>query len=150
MRRLLRSLLFVLVLALTLALPVFAQTDAPPADAPAVPDLVALLFSLSGVGLLVTAIVNALKKTGLVKDGQSGWFVTGFNLAGLGVLYFLKLFAPEFDLPGADAIASQLAQILTLIVGLGSQIGFSQLWHGVLKRLALPLVSTSFKPAPTF
>lgn len=142
-----QSLLLVCVLALVFALPAFAQAETPPA--PAVPDLVALLFSLGGVGLLVTAIVNALKVTGLIKDGQSGWFVTGFNLLGLIILYALRLFAPAFDLANADAVAGQVAQILTLIVGLGSQIGFSQLWHGVLKRLALPLVSTSFKPAPT-
>lgn len=146
MTRLLRPLFVALLLSLFFVLPVFAQSETP--AAPAVPDLVALLFSLSGVGLLVTAIVNALKTTGLVKDGQTGWWVTGFNLAGLGALYFLKLFAPTFDLTNADSIASQLAQVLTLIVGLGAQIGFSQGWHGVLKRLALPLVSTSFKQAP--
>lgn len=147
MRVLLRSLWLVAVLAAVFVFPAFAQTPEPPA--PTVPDLVALFFSLSGVGLLVTAIVNALKLTPLIKDGQAGWWVTGLNLAGLGLLYFLKIFAPTFDLANADSVAGQLAQILTLIVGLGSQIGFSQVWHGVLKRLALPLVSTSFKATPS-
>ena len=107
--------------------------------------LVTLLLSLGGVGTLVAAIVNALKSAGVVKDGQAQTFVLGFNLLGLVVLFVLGIFAPSTDLSQLDSTAAQVAQLLTIVVGLVVQFGGSKLAHGAFK--GIPVIGKSFSVA---
>lgn len=104
--------------------------------------LVALFLSLGGVGTLVAALVNALKTVGVVKDGQAQTFSLGFNLVGLVALFALGLFAPDADLAGIDATAAQVAQLLTIVVGLVVQLGGSKIAHSVLK--GAPVIGKTF------
>lgn len=107
--------------------------------------LVTLLLSLGGVGTLVAAIVNALKTSGVVKDGQAPTFVLGFNLLGLVILFLVGLFAPATDLTQLDSTAAQVAQLLTIVVGLLVQFGGSKLAHGTFK--GVPVIGKSFSAA---
>lgn len=108
-------------------------------------DLVLQLGSLVGVGTLITVIVNLLKLTGAVKDGQAANWSTGLNLIGLAVLFVIGIYKPQFDLGQADAVAAQVAQILTLVFGLVVQLWSSKGSHGLLR--GVPLVGKSFTPA---
>lgn len=104
--------------------------------------LFALFVSLAGTGSLIAAIVNALKTFGVVADGQAPQWSLGLNLIGLVVLFAIGLFAPTADIQGLDGIAAQVAQILSLVLGLVVQLGGAKWAHGLLK--GTPVVGKSF------
>ena len=108
-------------------------------------DLVLKFSSLVGVGTLITVIVNVLKFTGWVKDGQAMTWSTGLNLLGLAALFVIGIYNPQFDLGKADAVAAQVAQILTLVFGLIVQLWSSRGAHNLLR--GVPLIGKSFAPA---
>lgn len=98
--------------------------------------------ALGGVAALVTAIVNALKQFGVVKDGQAPTASLLLNAAGFVALILLKVFAPTFDFASADATAASLSQILVLVLGLAGQLIVSKGFHSGLR--GLPVVGKSF------
>lgn len=104
--------------------------------------LFALFVSLAGTGSLIGAIVNALKSFGVVADGQAGTWSLGLNLAGLVALFVLGVFAPTADIKDIDGVAAQIAQLLTIAVGLFVQLGGAKLAHSLLK--GVPVVGKSF------
>lgn len=110
---------------IALAEPVALQT-APPVD---LPSLLTQFMALAGVGALVALIVNILKTVGVVKDGDAPTWTTGFNLAGLALLFFLKVFMPQADIGQLDGLAATLAQICVLVLGLVTQLLGSKLAH---------------------
>jgi len=101
-------------------------------------------LSLAGVGLLVAVLINVGKTAGLVKDGTAPTWSLGINLAGLVALFVLKVFAPQVDVSNLDSVAGQVAQILTIAVGLFVQLGGSRLGHELVKNI--PLIGKSFTP----
>lgn len=103
---------------------------------------VALFVSLFGTGTLIAAVVNALKTVGVVADGKAPVWSLGLNLLGLVVLFLIGLFAPTADIKGLDGIAGQVAQLLTIAVGLFVQLGGAKWAHGLLK--GTPIVGKSF------
>jgi len=107
------------------AAPAAPQT-APPVD---LPSLLTQFMALAGVGALVALIVNILKTAGVVKDGDAITWATGFNLAGLVLLFFLKVFAPAADIGQLDGIAATIAQIGVLVLGLITQLLGSKVGH---------------------
>jgi len=104
--------------------------------------LLSLFASLGGVAALVTALVNALKRIGVVKDGQSANASLLLNAAGFLAVILLKVFAPTFDFTSADATAGSLAQILVLVLGLVGQLIVSKGLHAGLR--GLPVIGKSF------
>ena len=54
-------------------------------------------LALGGVAALVTALVNAGKQFGLVKDGQAPTAALLLNALGFAALLLLNVFAPDFD-----------------------------------------------------
>ena len=57
-------------------------------------DILILIAGLSGLGGLISVIVNILKQVGVVKDGTSETWFQILNLiafVGVAVVYFLKL-----------------------------------------------------------
>jgi hypothetical protein len=104
--------------------------------------LVTGFLSLAGAAGLIAALVNAGKAAGLVQDGKAGMWSLGLNLVGLVTLYIVGLVKPDFDIGQADAVAGSLAQILTLVLALLSQLGISKLAHLSIK--GLPLIGTSY------
>lgn len=104
--------------------------------------LVAQLVALAGVGTLIAVLVNLGKQVGIVKDGQAPIASTALNLAALVGLFLLKVFKPETDPTQLDAVAAQVAQLLTLVFGLFVQLGGAKLGHELLK--GVPVVGKSF------
>jgi hypothetical protein len=91
--------------------------------------LVAQFLTLAGIGALIAFIVNALKTAGVVKDGTSATWATGFNLIGLVALFILKVFVPSADIGKLDGVAATIAQIGVLVLGLITQMLGSKLAH---------------------
>lgn len=92
-------------------------------------NLVLQFVALAGVGALIAFVVNALKTAGVVKDGTSATWATGFNLLGLVVLFVLRVFVPSADVGKLDGAAATIAQIGVLVLGLITQMLGSKLAH---------------------
>jgi len=118
-----------LVPAVALAAPAVLQT-APPID---LPTLLAQFMALAGVGALMALLVNILKVAGIVKDGDAPTWATGFNLVGLVVLLFLKVFVPQADIGQLDGIAATIAQIGILVLGLITQLLSAKAAHAAVR-----------------
>ena len=99
-------------------------------------------LALGGVATLATAIINALKQFGIVKDGQAPTASLLLNAAGFVALILLKVFSPDFDFASADATAASLSQILVLVLGLVGQLLVSKAAHTALK--GTPVIGKSF------
>lgn len=105
---------------------------------------IALQFgTLLGVGGLIAATVNILKLTPLVTDGNTGQWYAGLSLVAFLLLIYFNVFR-GVDLVVIDDQSTRVAQILLFVGMYLSQLGAGQFFHDVLKKLGLPLVSTSF------
>lgn len=122
-------------------LPVFGQSETP-APALDLTSLAAQFAALAGAGALISALVNAGKAAGLVKDGQAPTIVTAFNILGVAGLLALRVFQPGADLAGMDATAGGIATALIAITGLVVQLGGSKLFHTLAK--STPVIGKSF------
>ncbi len=98
--------------------------------------------SLVGFAALIAVLINILKLAGVVKDGTAQTWSAGFNLAGLMVLFVLRVFHPELDLSGFDRQAGALAEVAMVLIGYITQLFSSRLTHLALKNV--PLVGKSF------
>lgn len=112
-------------------------------------NLVTQFATLAGVAALVAATINALKLTPLINDGNTGPWYAGLSLLAFGALAYFGIFNPDVSLLALNDMAAQAATVLFFVTGYLTQTGVGQLWHGVLKQLNIPLVSTSFtEPLP--
>lgn len=126
------------------ASPSVYQAEAPAATLPPI-DLSKILTtfeSLTGVAIFITALVNALKKVGLVKDGQAASWSAGLNLLFLTGLIVLQVIGKASLVPAIDYQAGVIAGIITTMIGLVYQIFLSQKTHNSVLA-GLPVVGTS-------
>ena len=110
------------------------------------PDLVPyleLLGTLAGFAALFVAVVNVLKRYGVIADGQAGLVSLALNFALLGFVIVGKNFG--VDLTKFDSVANVIANLVTVILGL---IAPSLISHGVhrLVRARVPLIGFSHSP----
>src|SRR3990167_40085 len=105
-------------------------------------ELVTQLGTLAGFGGLIALIVNALKTFGVVKNGQSPIWSLGLNVAGIVILFLLKVFKPDVDPAQYDGIAGKIVTIATLALGLFVQLGGSKGVHNLVR--GVPLLGKSF------
>jgi hypothetical protein len=109
-------------------------------------NLVTQFVALAGIAALISVVVNLLKVAGVVKDGQSEYYVVGLNLLGLVVLFVFHVFQPSaINLPGWDATAASIAQILTIVLGFIGQLGVSRVSYAATK--GMPIIGKSFAVA---
>ncbi len=101
-----------------------------------VQSLLTVLFSMSGFGALVSALVNLLKSVGVVKDSQAQTWVCGLNLLGVLGLYALGISGAAFDLAQADSTLNLLAQFLVAAGQLLLALGGSKLFYGAVRGAA--------------
>lgn len=143
------ALVAVLLALITCAWGVGSALAAPPIqDATQGVDFSALLgqfTALAGVGALIAALVNTLKKFGVVKDGDAMTWATGLNLVGIVALYLLRVFAPSVDVGGVDSLAQSIAEILVLVVGVVLQLGLTRGANAILK--GAPVIGYSYTEA---
>lgn len=97
---------------------------------------------LAGFAALVAVVVNALKRFGVIKDGESPRWVLIFNLVGLVIFVAVRLFAPQVDVGAADQLIAQLAQILVIVLGFVAQVGVSKVSNLAVR--GLPVIGFSY------
>ena len=95
--------------------------------------------SMLGVAALVSVIVDALKRWGLVKDGDAPKWSAAINLVFLAALVAARYFAPQFSVEFLDNQASLLSQIAAFVLSYIFQLSFSAKVHedGVMKESVL-------------
>jgi len=98
---------------------------------------------LLGVAALLSLLVNAGKRFGLVKEGYGGKVFAGLQLVAIAVLVYLRLYAP-FSLVELDAKAAEFAQAGAIIFGYLVSLRFGQDAHYTAKDLDIPVVGFSF------
>lgn len=140
-------IMFLLIPGLALLLMAFRPFQdgtPPPADPLAsIVSIVVQFAALGGVATLVVAVVNLLKYTPLIQDGQSGRWYAGLSLAAFFALIYFHVFK-GIDLSFLDAQAAQIAVILVFIGGFLVQLRLGQSSYGILASLKIPLVGASF------
>jgi hypothetical protein len=97
-----------------------------------------VLGGQGGIGVFVSAFVNALKSVGLVKNDKGLIWVQALNLVLFVVFGVLMIIGIEFD---PTAIEEWLV-ILTTLLGLVVQLFASEATHAKLK--GLPVVGKSY------
>lgn len=132
--------------------PTTIVADAPPVAPETLPsptstivDIAVQFGALVGVAGLVAAIVNILKLTPLIKDGDTGPWYAGLSILAFAALVYFKIFR-GVDISAVDKEAAQLSVILIFVTGYLVQLKAGQSWHDVLKLLKIPGISTSFSP----
>ena len=103
--------------------------------------LVALLPTFAGAGALIAAIVNVLKKFGVVKDGGAGTASLLLNLALLVGLALAQVYS--IDLTKWDTLAGGVAQIVAVVLTLLGQTGFAWGAHKLLKAGGVSILGYS-------
>ncbi|MCE5208276.1 MAG: hypothetical protein LLG42_08190 [Chloroflexi bacterium] len=99
--------------------------------------------ALVGMAALIAVIINILKLTGLVKDGDAQTWSAGLNLAGLAVLFILRVINPNIDLGQVDEQMGSLAKTAMVVIGYVSQLLASKATHLAVKNV--PLIGTSLQ-----
>lgn len=113
-------LLTLLVLLLAFPVTVLAQSD--PAPDPALGEIDGFLAAL-GLGAVMTVVVQALKRAGLIPDGASGTVVTALNVVLFTVLIIVGAFGLDLGGDAATAIFSVIAQVGKLLAAILSSFG---------------------------
>lgn len=139
-RKFLTRILLIVALAGLLFLPTAiakAQDPTPPpetAGEAALPEgMVGDLLGLGGVAACITALVNAGKRVGIVKDGQAPAWAFGLNLVGMAGYLALQQLAPDTNLQQLDATAGEFAKIGFIILGLVGQMAVSRGTNAIIK-----------------
>ena len=117
---------------------------APPSTAITVdlPGLLTSFLALAGAAAATAALVNAGKFFKLIPDGAAPNVSLVLNLIGFVVLTVVRLFRPDFDVAGADAVLATVATVLTSVLALLSQLGVSKLVNNGIKDI--PVIGFSY------
>lgn len=112
-----------------------------PAVSVDLPQLLTSFLALAGFAALTAAVINAGKFIGLIPDGQAPNVSIVLNVVGFAALVILRLFQPDFDVAGTDSVLATIATILTSILALGGQLGFTKIINNGIK--GLPVIGYS-------
>lgn len=102
-----------------------------------------LLGTLVGFAALFTAIINILKRYGVIADGQAGLVSLALNFALLGFVIVGKQFG--VDLTKFDSIANAIASLITVVLGLILPPLVSRSVHRLM-RARVPFLGFSHSP----
>lgn len=103
-------------------------------------DLFTQYTLLAGVAAFITAVVNALKRFGVVQDGQAPTLVFVLNLIGFVLFVLANLVG--FRVGPVDTAAGVIANFITGALGFIVQISASKVAHHGLKRS--PVIGYSY------
>lgn len=120
---------------------ILLQTAPPPVTVD-LPGLLTSFLALAGAAASVAALVNAGKFFKLIPDGAAPNVSLVLNLIGFVTLTVVRLFRPDFDVAGADAVLATVATVLTSVLALLSQLGVSKLVNNGIKDI--PVIGFSY------
>lgn len=104
-----------------------------------------VVLSLGGMAALIAGLVNTGKVLGVVKDGDAPKASLLLNVILFVGVALAGVFAPTLNLTGLDGIARDVAQILGLLLGIGSQLGLTKKFADWFK--GLPVIGFSHSDA---
>ncbi|MCK9592759.1 MAG: hypothetical protein M0Q91_12220 [Methanoregula sp.] len=107
-----------------------------------------VVLGMVGFGAFVSAVVSVLKTFGVVQDGDSQTWVTGFNLLGVIAIYIAKAAGTEVDLVTIDANLSTAATLLIACGQLVVSLGGSKLFYSTAK--GMPVLGKTFSKEQPF
>ena len=90
-------------------------------------ELKAQFVLLGAFTIFVPALINFLKTIQVVPDGTAAMVNAVIEAVLFAVFVGIKLFAPSFDIPAADAWLVQAAAVLTFLITFLGQLGISKL-----------------------
>ena len=149
MRRISMYLLFLSLFVAIIGFPlvaVHAAPSVPQAVEPVATDWASLLVtfkSLTGAAMLIAAVVNILKSSGIAKDNQASAWSAGLNLAALVALFIFQLHGKSNDVPALDSQAGSLSTVIEVIFAFFWQLWASRKTHDVILA-GLPYFGSSY------
>ena len=103
-------------------------------------------LKLGGIGFALSAIINAMKSMGIIKDGQSGLWLFFLQVIGLSAIGYMGFTQPELFpelLQVVDEDAVKVGTLIGLIMEVVISLVSSVVSHrGLLK--GLPIIGKSF------
>jgi len=96
--------------------------------------------ALGGIALFIPAVVNVLKKLGIVGEGE-GDSVQGIIQMVLFLFFVgLRIFLPNFDVDVADSVMEQIAGVIVFLLSFLGQFGitrvaYTKFWKGRMGAL---------------
>ncbi len=105
--------------------------------------LFATFATLTGVAMFVPALVSALKKIGLVKDGTADIWTMVLNILAFVALAVAQLTGYSDLVPVFDAQAGMLANVINVVIGYIYQLFASRMTYQHVLA-GLPLIGKSF------
>jgi len=99
--------------------------------------IVSIVLALGGFGACVSALVDLGKVLGVVKDGDSATWTTGFDLLGMVALYIAGAFRYSFDLAAFDTKFMLLAGVLVFVGKLVVALGGSKIFYAFVRGTKL-------------
>lgn len=106
-------------------------------------EIFATLKNLGGVALLIAALVNVGKEFGWIKEGQAPGASLVLNTVALGALVALQLMGKSDLVPGFDAQAGAIANVINTILALVFQLFIGRKGHENVLA-GLPVIGTSY------
>lgn len=103
----------------------------------------ATFATLTGVAMFIPAIVNALKKIGLVKDGTSDIWTMSLNMLAFLALGVAQITGYSDLVPVFDEQAGMLANVINVVIGYVYQLFASRVTYQQVLA-GLPLIGKSF------
>lgn len=81
------------------------------------------------IAAIVAALVDVLKRFGVVKDGDAGRWAARFNLLFLAVFSVWFFLNPAFDFASVDESLKAALAVIQVVLGLVLQLATSQRVH---------------------
>jgi hypothetical protein len=93
--------------------------------------------ALGGLAALLPAIINVLKKLGVVGEGEADGWQAMINAFLFVIFVGLRIFLPNLDVGVVDSVLFQIAAVITAILSFFGQFAISRLaykkvWKGRL------------------
>jgi hypothetical protein len=148
MKRVTRFLFILSLFVILLGIPVIAAHASPliPQEtAPALDfdNLITTLKSLTGIAMLIAAVVNVMKATGVAQDKQAGAWSAVFNLIALFGLLIAQITGYTEQIPSLDGQAGMLATVVEVVFAFAWQLLASRKTHDIILA-GIPLFGKSF------
>ena len=94
-------------------------------------------LALGGLAALLPAIINVLKRFGIVGEGEGDGWQALFNAVLFVIFVGLRIFAPDLNIDVIDSVFYQVAAVITALLGFFGQFAISRLtykkvWKGRL------------------
>ena len=107
-------------------------------------EMLAQYVGLAGIGALIAVLVNLVKYTGVIADGDSLKWASAFNMVGFAAYWAVGLFNPDLladNIGTVDEAAGMIASAASIIIAIVIQFGSSPAVQNILR--GIPVIGKS-------